>query len=50
MCVFKAMHKEPGEQHAELSENEFYDFYKVQNLKWREVHVHVLRMLLDHQN
>ena len=37
MCVFKAMHTNPSEQHAALSEKEFYDFYEVQNLKWREV-------------
>ena len=37
MCVFKAMHINPSEQHTELSEQEFYDFYEVQNLKWREV-------------
>ena len=37
MCVFKAMHTNPSEQHAELSEKEFYNFYEVQNFKWREV-------------
>ena len=50
MCVFKAMHTKSNKQHTELSEEGFYDFYEVQNLKWREVHVHVLRPLLDHQN
>ena len=37
MCEFKALHLNPSEQHAELSEREFFDFYEVQNLKWREV-------------
>jgi membrane protein insertase Oxa1/YidC/SpoIIIJ len=37
MCVFKAMLISPSEQHTELSEMEFYDFYEVQNLKWREI-------------
>ena len=39
MCVFKALHMNPSEQHTELSETEFYDFYEVQNLKWREVSI-----------
>ena len=37
MCVFKALHVNPNDQHSELREAEFYDFYEVQNLKWREV-------------
>ena len=37
MCVFKALHADPSNQHSELSEAEFSDFYEVQNLKWREV-------------
>jgi two pore calcium channel protein 1 len=37
MCVFKALHVNPNDQHSELQEAEFYDFYEVQNLKWREV-------------
>ena len=37
MCVFKALHVDPTLQHKELSQEEFYDFYEVQNLKWREV-------------
>ena len=37
MCVFKALHIVRSEQCTELSEKEFYDFYEVQNLKWREV-------------
>ena len=28
---------DPTLQHKELSQEEFYDFYEVQNLKWREV-------------
>jgi hypothetical protein len=39
MCVFKALHVNPNDQHSELQEAEFYDFYEVQNLKWREVKV-----------
>ena len=44
MCVFKALHENPNDQHSELRETEFYDFYEVQNLKWREVsgHHHLL--------
>ena len=37
MCVFKALHVNPNDQHSELRDTEFYDFYEVQNLKWREV-------------
>jgi two pore calcium channel protein 1 len=37
MCVFKALHVNPSNQIAELSEAEFFDFYEIQNLKWREV-------------
>ena len=39
MCVFKALHKNPQQQqqHSELSLTEFYNFYEVQNFKWREV-------------
>ena len=38
MCVFKALHVNPNDTHSELREKEFYDFYEVQNLKWRKVH------------
>ena len=37
MCVFKALHVNPNDQHLKLRQDEFYDFYEVQNLKWREV-------------
>ena len=37
MCVFKALHKNHHEDHTPLRKEEFYSFYEVQNLKWREV-------------
>ena len=37
MCVFKALHVNSNDRHSELKEAEFYNFYEVQNLKWREV-------------
>ena len=37
MCVFKALHKNCHEDHTPLRKEEFYSFYEVQNLKWREV-------------
>ena len=37
MCVFKALLVNPREDHTHLSREEFYDFYEIQNLKWREV-------------
>ena len=40
MCVFKALHANPNDTHSELSDKEFYDFYEVQNLKWRQVSNH----------
>ena len=38
MCVFKALHKNHHEDHTPLKKEEFYSFYEVQNLKWREVY------------
>ena len=37
MCIFKALHKDPKEQHKELSLEEFYSFYEVRDLKWKQV-------------
>ena len=37
MCIFKALHKDPLEQHKELSLEEFYGFYEVRNFKWKRV-------------
>ena len=37
MCIFKALHKDPKQQHQELSREDFYSFYEVQDLKWKQV-------------
>ena len=37
MCIFKALHRDPIEQHKELSLEEFYSFYEVRDLKWKQV-------------
>lgn len=37
MCIFKALHTNPNEQHTDLSVDEFYNFYEVRDLKWRQV-------------
>ena len=37
MCIFKALHKDPHQQHQDLSLNEFYSFYEVRDLKWKQV-------------
>ena len=38
MCIFKALHTNPNEQHTDLSVDEFYNFYEVRDLKWRQVY------------
>ena len=37
MCIFKALHNDPKEQHKDLSLDEFYHFYEVRDLKWKQV-------------
>ena len=39
MCIFKALHNDPKQQHQELSLEEFYSFYEVRDLKWKKVSV-----------
>lgn len=39
MCMFKALHKDATHvgQHQPLSSEEFYNFYEVQDMRWKEV-------------
>lgn len=45
MCIFKALHINPKEQHKELSLEEFYSFYEVRDLKWKQVYSRILARL-----
>ena len=39
MCMFKALHKDTTYigQHQPISREEFYNFYEVQDMRWKEV-------------
>ena len=37
MCTFKALHRDPEQQHAGLSRDEFYSFYEMIGFKWKQV-------------
>ena len=37
MCIFKALHKDPKQQHQDLSLDEFYSFYEMQDFRWKRV-------------
>ena len=37
MCIFKALHKDPKQQHQEISLEDFYSFYELRDLKWKQV-------------
>ena len=39
MCMFKALHKDTTHigQHKPLSREEFFNFYEVQDMRWKEV-------------
>ena len=39
MCMFKALHKDPAliGQHKPLNREEFYNFYEVQDMSWKQV-------------
>lgn len=37
MCIFKALHKDPKQQHQDLSLDEFYSFYEMQDFRWKRL-------------
>ena len=37
MCIFKALHIDPREQHKDVSLEEFYSFYELRDLRWKKV-------------
>lgn len=40
MCMFKALHKDTklaAEEHQAITREEFYSFYEVQGMRWKQV-------------
>ena len=44
MCMFKALHKdsERVEEQKTITGEEFYSFYEVQGLRWKQVQLYIL--------
>ena len=44
MCIFKALHKDPKQEDAGLSCDEFYSFYEMIGFKWKQVELKLVTL------
>ena len=52
MCMFKALHKDSAhtQPHQGISREEFYSFYEVQGMRWKQVgHTIVMHACVVHR-